>query len=144
MNNINAQRLTSGLGLSWGTKATLKWVQKRVPESQPLPSLAVSFLLTITALWSTHSPNDKGRCSTVVTGMYGWCISGKDIRMSDYAFSSPLICVKLHNWVCTKGPLVRKHNRKCIDRKTTGKEVHRATGSGCSKHSSSWNYFLLF
>lgn len=48
--------LTSGLGLSWGTKATLKWVQKRVPEIQPLPSRALSFFLTMTALCSTHSP----------------------------------------------------------------------------------------
>ncbi|TNN37142.1 hypothetical protein EYF80_052686 [Liparis tanakae] len=45
----HAEGLTSGLGLSWGTKATLKWVQKRVPDTQPLPSLAVSFFLTITA-----------------------------------------------------------------------------------------------
>ena len=48
------------MGLSWGTKATLKWVQKSVPASQPPPSLADSFFLTSTALWRTHSPVRRG------------------------------------------------------------------------------------
>lgn len=65
--NSCAEGLTSGLGLSSGTKATLKWVQKSVPDSQPLPSRALSFFLTMTALCSTHSPRKEERRSRQAT-----------------------------------------------------------------------------
>lgn len=59
------------MGLSWGTKATLKWVQKRVPDSQPLPSLAVNFFLTMMALWRTHSPGREEKEKVLCVGQVG-------------------------------------------------------------------------
>lgn len=77
--------LTSALGPSWGTKATLKWVQKRVPDSQPLPSLAVSFFLTMTALWSTHSPSGDRRqmSQRLQDGIRGYCSQGVVLYLSE-------------------------------------------------------------
>lgn len=122
-----SEGLTSGLGLSWGTKATLKWVQKRVPDSQPLPSLAVNFFLTITALWSTHSPSreTKGRCS------YRMEIMGN----VDQVFHFVHVWQKFHDcfpWVFIEGLLVWINNRKYTERET--RKFTEATGSGCNKH----------